>query len=233
MDIQAFLLSVRVVSFALVVITIILNVHAVQVSPNAPAPANAEQLYLTNRTGPWTNSSPNCLAFIPLQSSTDQSTTDRIVKAITSGNAASFLPSGTDLTVVAGYVKQRQVVAKHLNTPNMGANEYAWGGGSITVSQAHPLSRGTIEINSSDPFVYPTLDLRYFADPTDYDVTTVAFRFARKVLATNAAKAYNPLEFTPGAQVTTDAQIKSFINQQWSTMFHSSCRYVITEYSKL
>ncbi|KAF9036203.1 GMC oxidoreductase [Panaeolus papilionaceus] len=194
-------------------------------NPNDPEPPNAEELYLTNRTGPWTNSAPNTLAFLPLHSSTDKGNADSIIKTIKAGNAASLLPEGTDASIVAGYRRQRDLLAKHLATLEMAATEYIYmpGGGGIIVSEAHPLSRGFIEINSADPFTYPTIDVRYFSDPVDYDVTTISFKYSRKIFATKMAQQYEPFEFVPGANVTTDDQLKEFINQNWSTMYHSSC----------
>lgn len=200
---------------------------AVNNTPNAPAPSNPEELYVTNRTGPWTNSAPINLAFIPLRPTTTKADADRLIKSIRTTKPETLLVPSTDASIVAGYKKQRDVLAKHLSSLNSGVNEYAYGGpgGSIIVSVAHPLSRGFVEINSADPFVFPTIDIRYFADPVDHDFSLIAFKFARRILAANAFKPFVPIESVPGAAVSTDAQLKDFITQRWSTLFHSSCRY--------
>ncbi|PPQ65453.1 hypothetical protein CVT24_010784 [Panaeolus cyanescens] len=194
-------------------------------TPNDPAPSNPEELYLTNRTGPWTNSAPINLAFIPLRPTTAKDNADRLIKNIKSTNPASLLVPGTHSSVIAGYKKQREILAKHLSSLNTGVNEYAWGGpgGSIIVSVAHPLSRGFVEINSADPFVFPTIDVRYFSDPVDHEFSLIAFKFARRILAANVLKPFVPIESVPGASVATDDQLKAFIKNQWSTLFHSSC----------
>ncbi|KAF9054094.1 hypothetical protein BJ165DRAFT_1522664 [Panaeolus papilionaceus] len=194
-------------------------------TPNAPAPSNPEELYLTNRTGPWTNSAPINLAFIPLRPTTTKADADRLIKSIRTTKPETLLVPSTDASIIAGYKKQRDVLAKHLSSLNSGINEYAYGGpgGSIIVSVAHPLSRGFVEINSADHSFSLQSTFGIFADPVDHDFSLIAFKFARRIPAANAFKPFVPIESVPGAAVSADAQSKDFMTQRWSTLFHGSC----------
>lgn len=225
----------------------------VRTDQNNPQPSipNPEELYRRNKTGmhhpssfrelcppdpdrfkrylpvfiagPWTNSSPNALAFISLNRTTTKEHIDRIVGPIARDDPTRYLRTGASDAEIAGYKKQLQVLAKHLATDDMGANEYMWGGGTVSLSQAHPFSRGYIEINSNNPFDYPTIDFRYFSHPLDWNVTIVGFRFARKIIQAPVSLALQPQEFTPGAAVQTDGDWMNFIRGRWSTMYHPSC----------
>jgi choline dehydrogenase-like flavoprotein len=179
-------------------------------------------MYWANKTGPWTVSGPTNFAFVPLNKVTDKS--KEILDALVAQDGAALLPTGAHASVVAGYEVQRKVLAKHLASDRMGAGELVLlGGGGQLVSDQHPFSRGYIAIKSADPFEYPTIDLRYSTNPLDWNVTIEILRLTRKVMATPVMAATRFVELVPGASLTTDAQLQTYLAGRLSTMFHSCC----------
>lgn len=86
----------------------------------------------------------------------------------------------------------------------------------------HPFSRGFIEINSVDPFVQPTIDLRTASNPVDLELYVEALKFQRKVVQTPAIQALGPSEVRPGSDTVTDDEIRQYFRGSISTMFHPS-----------
>jgi choline dehydrogenase-like flavoprotein len=179
----------------------------------------AQALYQTNRTGPLTGNG-YALAFIPLNNFT--SNARQLVEEYLSGDQARFLPAGTHPTVIEGYNAQMRLYRRQLAGNSMSALEIIFGPASLTVSN-RPLSRGTVQITSSDPFVYPRIDLRYLSHPFDLRTMTLGLQFSRRVMA---ARAFAPLspgnETVPGPAIQTQEQLENHIRSQYTTINHSS-----------
>jgi choline dehydrogenase-like flavoprotein len=90
-------------------------------------------------------------------------------------------------------------------------------------SLQHPLSRGYLEITSNDPFVYPSIDIRYVSNPLDMDIHVDTIRFLRKVMATSEVAAMGWNEAQPGLRQTTDEELKAFVVERIASMAHSCC----------
>ncbi|GAA5976406.1 hypothetical protein JCM10908_005488 [Rhodotorula pacifica] len=106
------------------------------------------------------------------------------------------------------------------------ANTGTYGGypGAVTVQiQAaiqHPLSRGSVKINSTSTFDKPEIDPGYLTHPADIVILREAFKFARKISQT-APFSDNVLnELTPGSAVSTDAEWETWIRGVVSTEYH-------------
>lgn len=97
---------------------------------------------------------------------------------------------------------------------------YVDGGRSIVNILMHPLSRGTIAINSTDPFAPPVIDPRYLSHPYDGQVLVESLRFNRKLLATQQVEALGATETLPGVHITSDSDILEFIKGVSSTEYH-------------
>lgn len=193
---------------------------------NGPAQipeATAKEQWDNGRTGPWTQSGPTAFAFLPLAKLSTAARSTELTSAIRSQTPAQYLREGTPQAVVDGYAKQKEILATRLNTDTMAGAEFVFQGGSLMLSAQHPLSRGYVEINSTDAFAPPRLDFRYGSNPVDFDVISESIRFGRKALATAPLQELRPMEFVPGAQQTTDAQLRTWQQGQLSTMFHSCC----------
>lgn len=107
-----------------------------------------------------------------------------------------------------------------LSTNSTAQIEFIYADGSVSFALQHPLSRGSVQINSADPFVSPLLDPRYVSHPTDLAIMVEAFKFARKLIATPAVLAHSPNETVPGLLVQTDAEIEDYIRKTLNTVYH-------------
>ncbi|OBR06394.1 Choline dehydrogenase [Colletotrichum higginsianum IMI 349063] len=188
---------------------------------NATFDAEQRDLYYSERRGRWTDTIAEALAFIPLFNFTTLEAANRLLSAI---DGTSFLPPGTDETVVAGYEKQlEQLHRMHQSRSTAGMELlYVDGGRSVVNILMHPLSRGTVLINSSDPFLPPLIDPRYFSHPYDGQVLVESLRFNRELLATAPIQALGAVETLPGAATQSDEEILTFIKGVTSTEFHYS-----------
>lgn len=89
----------------------------------------------------------------------------------------------------------------------------------------HPLSRGSVTINSTSTFDQPIIQPNYFSHPADIIVMRQAFKFARKVASTAPLSEWLGDELEPSLSVTTDEEWEEWIRSTASTEYHpaSSC----------
>jgi len=89
-----------------------------------------------------------------------------------------------------------------------------------------PRSKGHIELQSADPDQPPLIDPKYFSDPEDLEVMVKGMKIARKVLASEAFKPHLLHEIEPGDHVQSDDEIKEYIRNTVTTIFHptSTCK---------
>jgi choline dehydrogenase-like flavoprotein len=67
-----------------------------------------------------------------------------------------------------------------------------------------------VSINAPDPFTNPIIDFGLLTHPVDLNIVEI-FRAWRKLLTMPSCAALVPLEISPGTNVTSDDDIKSFI----------------------
>ncbi|MGA8707347.1 MAG: GMC family oxidoreductase N-terminal domain-containing protein [Steroidobacteraceae bacterium] len=84
----------------------------------------------------------------------------------------------------------------------------------------YPKSRGSIRLASADPDTAPLIDPRLLDDPVDLARMVGAVRLARRILEAPAFSRYHASEYLPGAKVTSDADIESFIRDTALTVHH-------------
>lgn len=137
----------------------------------------------------------------------------------------AYLAAGVDLSVLAGYSAQRQILLNEL-TANVAIGGLQWGtadtGGLYMLK---PFSRGQVLLNSTDPLVNPLVDFRAASDPTDLDVAVALLRKTRDIMSAPAMSALGPVELSPfGPDVQSDDQIKDAIRQTLNpTNGHECC----------
>ncbi|WWD16664.1 hypothetical protein CI109_101094 [Kwoniella shandongensis] len=68
----------------------------------------------------------------------------------------------------------------------------------IDMWQLLPFSRGTVEITSTDPFTYPTVDPRYFSADIDMQIQIAGARMARKIFQAAPLRTIVTEENAPG-----------------------------------
>lgn len=84
----------------------------------------------------------------------------------------------------------------------------------------HPLARGSVHINGSDPATKPIIDPRYLGTAFDLEATIQAVKYLRKMATTAPFKDVWVTEFDPGFSTTTDAQWETYVRNNVFTFFH-------------
>ncbi len=102
-----------------------------------------------------------------------------------------------------------------------------WGHGySCHVCLLRPKSRGTLQLNSADPFAAPRIDPAFFAEPDDLQRMLRGFKLMRHVLQQPALSGFRGRELPASAAAQSDAQIEQFIRDRADTIYHpvGTCR---------
>ncbi|KUI57771.1 Glucose oxidase [Cytospora mali] len=94
---------------------------------------------------------------------------------------------------------------------------------NIQVALQQPLSRGSILINSNDPFNGPTIDPGYLSQDIDLHLLREGHKLARRI--GSAMSGTLGAETSPGSSVSDDDSWNSWIKQNAGTEYHpsSSC----------
>jgi len=114
-------------------------------------------------------------------------------------------------------IQLHQVNALAFNHGNDGAEK---DGFMVHACQLRPESRGTVRLNSTDPFEDPLIDANYLATETDRLVMREGLKIIRDVLRQNALSPYRGPEMSPGEAVQTDAEIDAFVRAHGETIYH-------------
>lgn len=86
-----------------------------------------------------------------------------------------------------------------------------------------PLSRGNISISSPSMHDQPLINPNWLTSETDIEVAIGGFRRARQILEAPVMKGVTiGPEYYPGPNVTTNAEILSFIKTTFNTLYHAS-----------
>lgn len=192
---------------------------------NATYDAEQFALYNNFRRGPYTITRTLSTNFIslPLQNLTSDYA-KVIDTAHSTGNPGAFLPSDTDPTVVAGYKRQREIMLDQLEN-GVSVGGLHWG----TADTGHlylfkPFSRGTVNINSTDPLANPLVDFRAATDPSDLDMAVALVRKARDIMDAPSMRVLGPTEVAPfGPEVQTDDEIKEAVRQTFNPSNGHEC----------
>jgi len=171
-----------------------------------------------------TIASGNAAAFLPFPVIAPERFED-IATRYKAQSPQTYLPVGTHPTLLAGYEAQKATLAKALRSHKSAFYNYFLQGASsegAALVQLHPTSRGSINIVTSDPFfTEPIVDYRALSNPTDLDILTEFVRFTRRYFEVPSLAQYSPREVRPGANVTSDVDIKAALRQSMSpSTFH-------------
>ncbi|KAK3372256.1 GMC oxidoreductase-like protein [Podospora didyma] len=190
---------------------------------NATLIAAAEAQFALNRTGPLSVASGNAGAFLPfpvIAPTTYRAIADRYEAQ----SAAAYLPAGSDPTVIAGYAAQKKALAKLLRSRDASVYNFFARGTTpeSSIVHLHPLSRGTVLFNVSDPFFSePLVDYRALSNPADLDILVEFTKFTRKYWLETRLRNWAPEEVIPGANATTPAAIIAYIKENLNpSVFH-------------
>jgi len=140
---------------------------------------------------------------------------------------STYLPND-DPTIVAGFKKQKKIILDGLLTKHVGAGEVSLRPGIApgpALLSMKPLSRGYIEIASSNPFEDPKIYYRTFSDPTDVKVVTQNIKYARAFFESEGMSSFKPVETYPGKDVTSEKALEEVARERIvnPSVGHASC----------
>ena len=89
-----------------------------------------------------------------------------------------------------------------------------------SVCNLQPTSRGHVRITNPEPENYPAITLNYLATQEDCRVAVQGMRFTRRIMADKALARFQPMEWLPGSQVTSDDEMLDAARDIGTTIFH-------------
>jgi choline dehydrogenase len=95
-----------------------------------------------------------------------------------------------------------------------------------------PLSRGSVRLAGPSMVVPPIIDPQWLVDPTDMNLASQMFKRQRQIWAELAKLGVaEDEEYFPGFNVSTDSQIRDFIQQSMTTVYHAAatCKMAFAE----
>ncbi|CAG8981417.1 hypothetical protein HYALB_00013877 [Hymenoscyphus albidus] len=176
---------------------------------NATYQAEVDEMWNKTRVGPysaWGNTASHALVSFPVIS---PDTYQDLANQIENQDPAAYFPPGTHPTVIVGYKVHLRVLAKGMRSKNTGWIQIANApSGNAALTNSHPLSRGTIMLNTSDPEGEPVVDYRAMSNPLDIKIFVEMIRLMRRyVLADAIIKQLSPVWYNPPLEMTTDEEI--------------------------
>jgi choline dehydrogenase len=91
---------------------------------------------------------------------------------------------------------------------------------TASVCNLNPTSTGSVHIRSTDPFEAPKIQPNYLSTQEDLQVAADSLRLTRRIVAQPALAKYAPLEYKPGTQYQTDAELARLAGDIGTTIFH-------------
>ncbi|KAI9653644.1 MAG: hypothetical protein M1821_006991 [Bathelium mastoideum] len=178
---------------------------------NASYAAAAAQQYINNGTGPLTSGNEYIgwekLPY-PYRAAFSNASLEALATFPADWPEIEWIPQNS----YGGYSFDRP------SDPRDGTN-YA----TLSIALVAPLSRGTVKLQSNRMDVPPLINPAWLTDPTDAELALQSFKRTRQAwdvfVQLGVAEAE---EVLPGANVTTDAEIKDFIAQSALTVYHAS-----------
>lgn len=191
---------------------------------NTTFAAEARQQYDSQRTGPLTSPTGDFLLFLP--ASTYTNATQILLAQAASGDPSASLPADVPETVAQGYKAQYASLNEKLMANDSAFLEVIWADGGMVLGLQHPYSRGSVKASSSSVFDVPVADVGFLRNPIDVALLREGVRFARHLAQAPGIAELSPFEIVPGANVTADADIDTFIRGSASTLYHpaGSCK---------
>ncbi|RDL41218.1 GMC oxidoreductase [Venustampulla echinocandica] len=105
--------------------------------------------------------------------------------------------------------------------PAPGTPLYGEGFFSLIAAIMHPLSHGSVHINSSDPLAKPIIDPNYLSNEHDLQAAIAAIKKCRQIALTPPLRDVWVSEYEPGLNnVNTDQEWKDFVLNTTLTIYH-------------
>ncbi|KKA31082.1 hypothetical protein TD95_001793 [Thielaviopsis punctulata] len=177
--------------------------------------AEARAVYLHNKTGPYTIVRGLSTNYVLPTLCNVTSDCHDIIAAARAADPAQYLPEDVHPTVLAGYKKQRELTLQQLSGPDVAVAMIHWDtADSVRMYFLKPLSRGEINIVSTDVLTQPSINFNTLYDPVDFTMALESFKLNRKIMTQPALAALGVHEAAPfGANVTTDEDLRAALAQ--------------------
>lgn len=91
---------------------------------------------------------------------------------------------------------------------------------TASVCNLRPTSRGEIRLASADPFEAPVIDPNYLATEEDRQVAADSLRLVRRIVASEALRAFEPEEYRPGPEIRSETDLIRAAGDLGTTIFH-------------
>ena len=133
---------------------------------------------------------------------------------------------------------------ENIKTPNAqihfapGAGKYKKDGAmepisgiTASVCNLRPLSKGHLELNSSDPKEPPKIFANYLSNDADLAPMIEGIKKVRKIFQSPSIQKFNPMEMSPSKGCEDDNQIEALIRQECLSVYHpvGTCKMGNTE----
>ena len=104
-------------------------------------------------------------------------------------------------------------------------------GYQLHASPNHPKSRGSVTLNSSDPYDYPKILFNYLEDEDDLKQTRECIHVARKILSQPSLAKHAGKEVGPGSDKQSDDELNEYIRSNAETAYHpcGTCKMGVDE----
>ncbi|KAF4535763.1 Choline dehydrogenase protein [Lasiodiplodia theobromae] len=195
-----------------------LALQSANLQSNTTFAAEARAQYDSEKTGPYSTATGDILFFLPTENYT--TAVSSLHDQALAQSPSDYLDSDTPSSFLTGYASQHEQLAETLVASDAATIEAIPSDGTIIVALMHPFSRGTVKIQSTDPFEAPLADSAFLKNPLDVAVLVEAVKFARNLFNTTAFAPLNPVELVPGSNITTDAAIETAVRNSATTVFH-------------
>jgi choline dehydrogenase-like flavoprotein len=201
------------------------------------------QLYQVTRGGPLLGT-PASMAFLPLVDSTGRLGEDEIQKLL-----EEYLDKSDKPLPPAG-TKQYEILRRMLFKPDVASTQFVFlplqmhtkpgkstmaevfakelPGNYITIMvlNNHPLSRGSVHIQSADINVHPRYDPNFLSHPLDLEVLTRATQYLERIVQTEP---FASLLMSPSSRIPADTDLsdpeatRQLVKDRLLSCFHPAC----------
>ncbi|TYJ57301.1 hypothetical protein B9479_002034 [Cryptococcus floricola] len=185
--------------------------------------------YKSSQTGMWTYVNeavgyPNMADIMDSDSSAStyaDDVSDKISDTVSDVTSWLDLPDNVATGLTAQYKIQQEWLTGDIGQLEIILTMLGNGGNEmgIQVALQHPFSRGTILINSTDPFTQPHINPDYFGVGFDIDIIGYGSEFARRLAAASPLSDVMIKETAPGSTVTGDT-LANYTKNHAGTEYH-------------
>lgn len=107
-----------------------------------------------------------------------------------------------------------------LSLDKWGEGLHPFGAFTASVCNVRPTSRGSVHLDSADPWGKPAIRPNYLSTDEDRRVAVDAIRLARKIVSEPPLARFRPQEYKPGPHLTSDADLVRAAGDIGTTIFH-------------